>query len=301
MSDDRPRRSELVAPGSERKFLVSAAASSADSICIDLEDGVAPNAKSDARELTAEVLRTLDWQGKRCGVRVNQVGSDAFYDDLDVLVQAPSSSLDAIVLPKVNSVADVYVAESYLGRVERSAGRLIPLKIDLMIETVPGLLAIEKLRSASVRVESLLLGSGDLAIETGARVFGRSPGTEEEKDRQKSHSRHRVLLAARSAGLVAMDGPSFSALSDTEWLAREVRQASLMGFDGKWILHPSHIRIVNDGFALTPEEESWALQVLADYKASAERGVGAARGADDRVIDHASVALAQRLLRRRKA
>ena len=286
------RRCELVVPASNDRYLKSAAASTADSICIDLEDGVAGSEKAAGRVLAAERLTTLDWGGRRCSVRVNPVGTDDFYYDIEALASAGSQALSALVLSKVRTAADVVVAAEFVRHMESHYQLNRTLKIGVMIETAAALVNVQQIACSHPRIDTLILGSGDLAVELCSRVFGLT-----EDQLTKHLPRQLVLLAARHAGVMAIDGPCFSGIGDLARLQLDSDVAAKYGLDGKWIIHPSHIDIVKRSFSPSEGETAWAHDVLVRYTDGVADGQGAVTGKDGEVIDHATVFAAQRLLR----
>lgn len=276
-------RSCLSVPGSSARMLAKAFISKADEIVIDLEDAVAPDAKSDARAEAVEFLRTVEIE-RRVAVRVNAVGTPWCHDDLIALgsLDHPPSS---VVIPKVESIGDIAFVERLLvGVTGRSAGTGI--RIQALIESAAGLMAVEEISGAGASMEALILGYADLSAS-----LGRDP-----VDGRWEPARERMLWAARARGLRAVDGPHLRIAVDDDFLAG-VRAASTSGFDGKWVIHPGQIEAVNTAFSPDDAQVDWAESVLAAVAAAQREGSGAV-ALDGAMLDEAIAVRARRILAR---
>lgn len=270
-------------------MLAKARTIGADEIVFDLEDAVAPGAKDEARALVVATLADPGWQHRTVAVRVNAPGSAWCHDDLVALArlsQAPAS----IVVPKVEGPSDLEFVDRALGDAEADGGR--PPAVQALIETAAGLRNVNQIAAAVPgRLVGLILGYADLAA-----ALGRSPATAADP-----HSwlavQDAVLVAARAAGVQAIDGPYLGTEVDGGFrLATE--RASGLGFDGKWAIHPSQVEELNAAFTPTPAEVDWAERVIAALDA-AERECGAGAVAlDGQMLDEAVRVAARRLLSR---
>jgi len=287
----RPRRTTLAVPGSSQRFLDKAPALAADEVFLDLEDAVAPSAKADARGLVARALRA-DWGTKIKAVRVNGARTGWAYRDVTDVVEQAGDSLDVIVLPKVTGPRDIAWLDLLLGQIEQSVG--LPdgaIGIEAQVEDAAGLAAVDAIAAASARLEALVFGPADFMASLGMRslTVGAQPVGYAGGD--AFHYAHmRILVAARANGLQAIDGP-YAAIGDLDGLRRGAASAAALGYDGKWVIHPSQIEPVNAEFSPSQAEYDQAELLLEAYDYYTGRGLGAAT-LDGEMIDEASRKLA---------
>ncbi len=263
-------------------MLEKARAVEADEVIIDLEDSVPADLKAKARAQVCAALRTGEWSAATVAVRINATTSQWCHRDVVELIESAGEQLAALVVPKVEGSSDVEFVARLAAMVEEETGRQHPVGLELLIETATGLTRINDSARASARVETLIVGYADLAASLGHPI--REPG-EEPEDRWH-HVLQTVLIAARDAGVQAIDGPYFD-IADIEGLRTRAARARSLGYDGKWTLHPGQIAPVNEVFSPTPAEFEQASAVL-DELARAEQGDG--RGAvllDGQMIDEA--------------
>ena len=154
-------------PGSSDKMMAKAAASRADHVFLDLEDAVAPSAKEGARQNIVKALKELDWAGKTRCVRINDLTTKYAYRDIIEVVEGAGAHLDTIMMTKVTSAADIFFAATLLSQIERTIGLDREIGIEVLIEEVEGVQNVEAIANASPRVESLILGMGDLSAAMG--------------------------------------------------------------------------------------------------------------------------------------
>ena len=284
-------------PASSERFLAKARDLAADEVMLDLEDSVAPSAKEAARGLAVGALRSGDWSRKLVAVRVNGATTPWAYRDVIEVIEGAPGVVDSLVLPKVSSPAQVAWLDLLLGQVEQASG--VPAGrtgIEAQIEDASGLARAEEIATASPRLVSLVFGPADFMASVGMRsltVGGQPSGY--------AHDAHhyalmRLLVAARSAGLQAIDGP-YARIHDAEGLRAAAGAVAALGFDGKWVLHPGQVDVVNDAFTPSEEDYSRAMAILDAYE---EATSVAARGAvmlGDEMIDEASRKMALRIAR----
>jgi citrate lyase subunit beta / citryl-CoA lyase len=286
----RPRRTTLAVPGSSQRFLAKAAGLAADEVFLDLEDAVAPSAKAAARDLVAAALQA-DWAAKVKAVRVNDARTGWAYRDVAGVVEQAGQSLDVIVLPKVTGPRDIAWLDLLLGQVEQSAG-LPPgrIGIEAQIEDAAGLAAVDAIAAASARLEALVFGPADFMASLGMRslTVGAQPAGYAGDAFHYAHMR--ILVAARANGLQAIDGPH-AAIDDLDGLRRSAASVAALGYDGKWVIHPSQIDIVNAEFSPSQADYDRAELLLEAYDYYTGRGLGAA-ALDGEMIDEASRKLA---------
>ncbi len=297
MPSGRPRRTELAVPASNPRFLRKAATSAADAIILDLEDGVAPSARPEARANIVEALRDLDWGERLRTVRVNDVRTQWFYQDLVAVVEGAGRYVDAIVLPKVNRPEAVYMLDLLLGQIEMAREIDHRIGIEAQIETAEGMANVEQIARSSTRLETLIFGPGDFAASIGAPILSIGGHVADYPGHIWHAALSRIVVAAKAAGLEAIDGP-FGAYQDLAGMEQSARLARLLGCDGKWAIHPSQIEPLNAIFAPTAEEVARAEEIVQRYQASLgdqRRGAMALRGD---LIDAASLRMAERVLAR---
>lgn len=270
---ERPRRVQLAVPGSNERMMAKAAASRADHVFLDLEDAVAPNAKDSARQLVIRALHDLDWSGKLRCVRINDLASPHFLRDMTDLVTQAGDVIDTLMVPKVMSAADVQFVDRLLGMLETSAGIKRRIGIEILIEEVPGLLNVDSICAASDRLEAAVLGVGDYSASQ--RIDRRAINGHPDYAGDLWHyARFKLVVACRANGMQAIDGP-FVDLKNHDGYRRQAREAALMGFDGKWALHPDQIAIALDEFSPGADEVAFAREVATAFAEQERQGVGA--------------------------
>jgi citrate lyase subunit beta/citryl-CoA lyase len=281
------RRSLLYVPGDSERMLQKAAACNADLLILNLEDGVAVDEKEEARRNVQKALQTLDFGNKEVIVRINSLLTKMGEEDLAAVVPYGP---DGICLPKVEMAFDIQSAGSALEHLETAAGLPMgKIKIHVMIESAGGVMRAMEIAGASSRMASLLFGSAD--YRTHVRC---------QPDRNRTELMfplQMIILAARAAGIDAIDGPCFN-LRNPATLREEAAQARRMGFDGKSALHPDQLAVINEIFDVTPQELAWAEQVMEALSEAESQGK-ALSTLDGQLIDNPHRLAAQRILRGR--
>jgi citrate lyase subunit beta / citryl-CoA lyase len=275
----RLRRSVLFVPGSGPRTLEKARSLPADAVILDLEDAVAPAAKEEARRLVLGALAGGGFGHRERIVRVNGLGTPWGRADLEA---AARSGADAVLLPKVESAAEVRTAE----RVLEEGGAPPHLPIWCMIETPRGVLAAAEIAAATPRLSCLVMGTADLVKDLRAR---QTPGRAEVLT-----SLSLVLLAARANGLAALDGVHLD-LADGEGFEALCRQGRDLGYDGKTLIHPKTIETANRVFAPTEEEVAHARRIIAAHAEAEAAGKGITV-VDGRMVEALHVAEARRTI-----
>jgi citrate lyase subunit beta/citryl-CoA lyase len=264
-----------------------------DEVFLDLEDAVAPGQKADARAAVAAALRSGDWGAKVRAVRVNDVTTGWAYRDVIDVVEQAGEFLDVIVLPKVTGPEHICWLDMLLSQLEQAmgypAGRI---GIEAQIEDARGLAEVDRIAAASPRLEALVFGPADFMASLGMRSLeiGAQPAGYLGGD--AFHYPHlRILVAARARGLQAVDGP-YAAIHDGEGLRRNAASVAALGYDGKWVLHPGQVEIVNAEFSPAQADYDRAELILEAYEHyTTVQGRGAAM-LDGEMIDEASRKLA---------
>ena len=289
----RPRRTCLAVPGSSPRFIAKARGLPVDEFFLDLEDAVVPAAKPDARQAVVAALNEGGWDGKTRAVRINDVSTPWAYRDVIEVVEGAGASLDVLILPKAGAPDQVRWLDLLLGQVEQAAG-LEPgrIGIEAQIEDARGLADVDAIAAASARLEALVFGPADFMASIGMRSLqvGTEPAGYTGGDAYH-YARMRILVAARSRGLAAIDGP-YLAIPDTDGLRRAAASAAAIGYDGKWVLHPGQVDLVNQAFS--PDQDSYdrAELILETYAEATEMQQRGALMLGDEMIDEASRKLA---------
>ncbi|MCI0371406.1 MAG: CoA ester lyase [candidate division NC10 bacterium] len=283
----RVRRGLLFIPGSDERKLAKSRALTPDAFIFDLEDGVAPDRKAEARRNVAALLREERPGLAERTVRVNGLHTPFFAEDLRAIVGARP---DALVLPKVEAPEEVAAIEAAVAAAERAAGVPGPgPPLLLFIESARGLAAAAAIAGASCRVEALILGHADLCKDLGVRQARATEGI-------LLHVRCTLVLAARAAGVEAVD-TIYETLGDVEGLRTEAEQAAALGFAGKLALHPAQVEPIQAAFTPSPEEVTYARRVVEGFEAARAAGRGVFT-LDGRMVDEPFVEVERRLLAR---
>jgi citrate lyase subunit beta/citryl-CoA lyase len=290
----RLHRSELAVPATNERALEKAPNLGADVVFLDLEDAVAPGEKDAAREQVIASLRTLDFGAKTVVVRVNGTDTPHYYRDLIDVVEQAGDRLDAVMVPKVRTPGDVEMTAKLLTQIELARGFEVGrIGIEAQIEDATGLIACEAIAAASPRMETLIFGPGDYSANVGIPITTIGGAPEGYPGDHLNYVFSRLVVAARAAGIQAIDGP-YAAFDDEDGLRERARLARALGMDGKWTIHPRQIATVNEVFTPTREEWERAEALLAAYREASEAGRGAAMF-DGEMIDEANRKMAERL------
>ncbi len=277
MSDFTPLRSVLYMPSSNAKAVEKAKTLPIDAVIFDLEDAVAPDAKPAAREAAAAAASSGDYGRRTLTIRVNGIGTE--WHDAD-LAAAAQVGPDAVVVPKVNSAAEVAQLVATLEKY----GAPDHTKLWAMIETPIAILDVLSIARASERLTCFVMGTNDLVKELYAEhVPGRAPILP---------SLHTALLAARAAGISILDGV-YNDVKDTEGFLAECDQGRQLGFDGKTLIHPGQIEGANAAFAPSEQAVEDARGLIQAFEDGAGSGVVTYNG---RMVESLHVESARRTL-----
>ena len=276
-------RSLLYVPGISERMILKASDSAADGLILDLEDGVAPNQKLEARATVVRSLNEIDFGGKEIFVRINALATEWGLEDARAVVAVGAPGL---VIPKCESVEDVTtVAPIMQSKYHQPIGGQTR-KLLCMIETPRGVFVGREIAESNELVAGLMFGAADLARDLGSVLS--------EDETEVLFARSHVLLAARAAGVAAYDSPHF-AIEDIEGLRRRCQAARNLGYDGKTAIHPSHIETINEVFAPTAEQVAEARRVVEAMEAAQAEGLGAIR-LDGKMIDQVHLSAARKVL-----
>ena len=296
----RPRRSCLSVPGSSPKMLSKAPGLPADEVFMDLEDSVAPLAKEEARGNVVQALKEGTWEGKTVVVRVNGVYTRWCAGDLQEVVGNAGQYLDCVMVPKVEQASDVTFVDNLLRMIEDTSGLEKRIGLELQIETATGLRNIHHIAGASERAETLIFGPADMSASLGLPTVTAGLPMPGYPGDHWHHVLSTILIAARHAGLQAIDGP-YLLIRDVDGFREMAERARALGYDGKWALHPGQIDVLNDVFTPGQEEYDKAEAMLEAYRHATEvERVGAVMFGTE-MIDEASRKMAEQLAARGRA
>ncbi len=297
----RPRRTYLAVPAHRRKMLEGAAASPADAVFMDLEDAVPPDAKTAALSGALAALAELNWADKHVAVRINPVTSSLAQAEVEALRTA--TRLDALIIPKTESVNDLSLLETWLDPDDAPHH----IGLEPIIETAAGLVSVDAIAAAGGRLSTLHFGVGDFAASIGARSaeIGESPTGYMQVSRQGEiyastaldlwiYPMMRLLVAARAYGLRAIDGPC-GAFRDLKLTRAWAEKAAAMGFDGKQVIHPQQIEPTRAAFTPSAGDIAFAHRVVSAMEEAQAAGLGAVQ-LDGRMLDYANLRMAERIL-----
>jgi citrate lyase subunit beta/citryl-CoA lyase len=259
--DPRPRRSALYMPASNPRALEKARGLACDVVILDLEDAVLPEAKPDARAAAVAAIAAGGFGRREVVVRVNALSTPWGEGDL---AAAAGAGPDAVLVPKIAGPDDIAACDRAL------AGAPAHTRLWAMIETGPAVFRLEAIAAmaATTRLAGLVMGINDLAKEMGARMPpGRAPF---------QAALALSVMAARMHGLTILDGVH-NEIEDLAALEAVCRQGVDFGFDGKTLIHPSHLEICNRAFTPAPADVAWSRAVIAAFDDPANAGKGALR------------------------
>ena len=283
-----PRRSCHSVPGSSDKFLAKAPSLGADMYFLDLEDAVAPLEKESSRPRVVSAIRDQDWGDSVLCVRVNAWDTKWTYGDVIEVVGQAGERLDEIMLPKVQSAAQVVAMDLLLTQVETNHG-LPPghIGIEAQIETAQGLINVEEICAASPRLETVILGPVDMSASMGMPSLSGGLQIPEYPGDYFHYIFMKILMAGRANGLQVIDGP-YVKVRDPEGCRDYAHRSQILGFDGKWSLHPDQVLIMNEVFSPTQEQFDKAWDVLVSYRQATEGDRKGAVMFGEEMIDEAS-------------
>lgn len=272
----------------------------ADMIFLDLEDSVSPTEKVAARSQVADSIRDGDWGERVMCVRVNDWSTPWTLGDLTSVVIGAGDRLDEIMIPKVENASMVQAIDLILGQLEQEAG--LPaghIGIEVQIETAKGVINVEEICAASPRLEAVTLGPIDLSaslemptLEGGIHIAG-YPG---------DHFHYvfmKLLMAGRANGIQVIDGP-YVKIKDLDGCREYSQRSYLLGYDGKWALHPTQIDVLNTVFSPSQELFERALAIVEAYEAAVTTNGRGAAMLGGEMVDEASRKAAGKTIERGK-
>ena len=300
----RIQRSELAVPGSNPDMFEKAAKTEADYIFLDCEDAVVPDDKEQARKNIIEGLNDIDWGDKTMSVRINGLDTHYMYRDVVDILEQAGNNLDTILIPKVGTAEDVYAVDMLVTQIETAMGLKKKIGLECLIETALGGVNVFSIAKASPRLEAFHFGVADYAASMRSRtsVIG---GLVEEYNcegainDQWHYAQSQMIHACRAYGLRAIDGP-FGDFSNPEAFKAAARRVAVLGYEGKWAIHPSQIPLANEVMSPPEKEVERARRVLEVLQEAAKQGKGAAQ-LDGKMIDIASERMARNIVQQADA
>src|SRR5437763_4191938 len=297
-SRDLPRPSCLSVPGSSETMLAKGPTIPAYMMFLALEDAVSPLEKEAARPKVVEAVRTQDWGDRVLCVRVNAWDTEWTAFDVIEVVGNAGERLDEIMLPKVQSAAEVVALDLLLTQVEAKAG-LPPghIGIEAQIETARGIIHVEAICAASPRLQTIILGPADMSASMEMPSLAGGLQIPDYPGDYFHYVFVKILMAGRANGLQVIDGP-YVKVRDPEGFRDFCKRTQILGYDGKWALHPDQVTILNEVFSPTQEQFDRAWDILdASKQATAGERKGAVMFGDE-MIDEASRKVAVKVVSR---
>ena len=283
------RRALLYMPGDDRRKIEKASTLGVDSICMDMEDGVAMNKKGEARAVIAQAMRDLDFgTSERC-IRINSLGSGLEKYDL---AAALTTNPDAIVVPKIESARQVRWLSDHIETHERASNKQIgKIRLLVGVETAKGILNLKEIVDADKRLEAIIFGGEDYAASVGA--------VRTKEATELLYARQATVTACAAHDLQAID-IVFIDFKDLEGLRAEAEQGARFGFSGKQIIHPNQLSVVQEAFTPSDSAIDYARRIVESFESSQKAGKGA-YALDGKMIDMPLLKNAQKVLERAKA
>jgi malyl-CoA/(S)-citramalyl-CoA lyase len=307
----RLHRSELCVPGSNVRMLEKAPGLDADVVMLDLEDAVAPDDKEQARLNIVDALREQDWSGCSVSVRINGLDTHWCYRDIVDVIEQAGEHVDAIVIPKVSGAGDVHLVATLLTQIEEAMRLERRVGLAVLIETAIGMVNVDEIATACPeRMEAMIFGVADYAasiqshtasiggVDPNYAVLTDSDGHADERERHWGDQWHyplaRIAVTCRAHGLRPIDGP-FGDFTDAEGFIAAARRSAVLGYEGKWAIHPAQIELANEVFTPAPRLVERTRRIVEAMSEAAAEGRGAV-SLDGRLIDAASIRMAENLL-----
>ncbi len=288
----RMLRSMLYVPANSWRMITTAVTEGADAVILDLEDACPMTEKETGRVFARDSVPMLKKQDLEVFVRVNSLETGLTETDISYVVV---QGLDGIMLAKTESKEDMASIDNLLQEEEQKKG-LEPESIAViaLVETPKGILNLTEIIAASQRVIAVGFGAGDFSREMGAGM-GVTKLSPEEYFPMVLYARSSIAVAARAAGIHAIDTPFFGLIIDLDGLTKESEKVKMLGFSGKQLTHPRHVTPVNDVFSPAEEDVDFASMVVKAYEEARAKGSGATT-IGGRMIDYGSFKRAEALL-----
>lgn len=280
---ERLRRTMMFVPGANAAMLRDAPLFGADSVMFDLEDSVSLKEKDTSRALVHFALKTFDYSSVETVVRVNGLDSCGALD-IEAVVLA---GVNVIRLPKTETAQDIVDVEAVIERVERENGIEVGrTRMMAAIESAEGVLNAREIAKASKRLIGIALGAEDYVTNMKTRRY--------PDGQELFFARSMILHAARAAGIAAID-TVYSDVNNTEGFQNEVRMVKQLGFDGKSVINPRQIPLVNEIYTPTEKEIDHAKQVIWAIREAESKGSGVI-SLNGKMVDKPIVERAERVI-----
>lgn len=285
MNNERLRRTMMFVPGNNPAMVKDAGIFGADSIMFDLEDAVSLAEKDSARYLVYEALQTVDYSSSELVVRINGLDTPFYKNDIKAMVKA---GIDVIRLPKVETAAMMHELESLIADAEKEFGRPVgTTHMMAAIESALGVVNAVEIANASDRMIGIALSAEDYTTDMKTHRY--------PDGQELLYARNVILHAARAAGIAAFD-TVFTNLNDEEGFYRETQLIHQLGFDGKSLINPRQIEMVNKVYAPTEKEINNAQNVIAAIEEAKQKGSGVI-SMNGQMVDRPVVLRAQRVMK----
>jgi citrate lyase subunit beta-like protein len=283
------RRALLYMPGDDRRKIEKSTTLGVDSICMDMEDGVAANKKAEARAVIAQAMKELDFgKSERC-IRINQIGSGLEKRDL---VAALATNPDTIVVPKIETAEQVKWVSEHIETYELSSKLNIgSVRLLVGVETAKGIMNLKEIAEADKRLEAIIFGGEDFAASVGA--------VRTKDATELLYARQAVVTACAANDLQAID-IVFIDFKDSDGLRIEAEQGAGFGFSGKQIIHPNQVQVAQEAFTPSDSAIEYAKRIVESFETSQKEGKGA-YALDGKMIDMPLLKNAQKVLDRARA
>jgi malyl-CoA/(S)-citramalyl-CoA lyase len=275
----RLHRSELAVPGSNIRMLEKAPKLGADIVMLDLEDAVAPDDKAQARTNVIDALNELDWDGCSVSLRINGLDTHYCYRDIVDVVEQAGRHLDSIMIPKASGAGDIHLVATLLTQIEEA-----------MVFGVADY-------AASLQSHTTSIGGSNpdyAMLADREEILFLGQDRERHLGDQWHYALSRIAVVCRAYGLRPIDGP-FGDFTDPEGYIASAPCAAVLGYEGKWAIHPSQIGLANDVFTPSAGIAQRTRRIIAAMEEAAAEGKGAV-SLDGRLIDAASIRMAKALL-----
>ena len=297
----RRRRCVLSTPAASMKMIQHGAASDADEVFLDLEDSVVPLQKDQARLNVIEGLNSLDWKGKVTAVRINNVYTQWCYRDVVEVVKGAGTKLDVFIIPKVFRPADVLFVDLLLGQLEQELGLQKRIGLECLIEQAEAMEYVREIALSTPRLEAIIFGAADYTASLGIPVTNSSRINEEYPypGHRWNFALSRMAVAARNAGIQAIDGPFTGFKGEAlEKYREQAEWAAGLGCDGKWAIHPAQVAVAQKAFTPPETVVARAMKIVEAYDKAEKEGIGVI-SVDGDMIDAVSYKIAKGVLMRK--
>ena len=283
------RRALLYMPGDDRRKIEKATTLGVDSICMDMEDGVAASKKAEARAVIAQAMKELDFGSSERCIRINSIGSGIEKRDL---VAALATNPDAVVVPKIETSEQVKWVSEHIESYELSSNLNIgAIRLLIGVETAKGILNLKGIAEADKRLEAIIFGAEDYAASVGA--------TRTKEATEVLYARSAVVTACAANDLQAID-MVYIDFRDLEGLRVEAEQGAGFGFSGKQVIHPNQVSVAQEAFTPSDSAIEYARRIVESFESSQKEGKGA-YALDGKMIDMPLLKNAQKVLERARA